>query len=184
MRALAVATHFTLLISSAMAQPSDEKVAVGPWNIATTFRGNTFLNCEMRRNSDGLGITLLRAEDGLTLLLDSAKWKLERGKTYNVTLSAGGSTIDGKAQAESKGVAIGLPDRPFTVRLRNADVLEVRGDGATLRVPLDGSMAAMDRLETCFAKNSPVRIRIHLSHRAESRNQGRDDFSDFVTSRS
>ena len=32
--------------------------------------------------------------------------------------------------------------------------LEVRGEGATLRVPLDGSMAALGRLETCFEKNS------------------------------
>ena len=154
MRALALATFLTLSISSAHAQSVEEKVAVGPWEIATTFRGSTFINCEMRRTSDGLGITFLRAEDGLTLLLDSAKWKLERGKTYNVKLSAGVGSIDGKAQAESKGVAIALPDRPFTARLRSADTLDVRGDGATLRVPLDGSMAAMDRLETCFAKNS------------------------------
>ena len=154
MRSLALATFLTLSISSAHAQSVEEKVAVGPWEIATTFRGSTFINCEMRRTSDGLGITFLRAEDGLTLLLDSAKWKLERGKTYNVKLSAGVGSIDGKAQAESKGVAIALPDRPFTARLRSADTLDVRGDGATLRVPLDGSMAAMDRLETCFAKNS------------------------------
>ena len=154
MRALALATFLTISISSAHAQSVEEKVAVGPWEIATTFRGSTFINCEMRRTSDGLGITFLRAEDGLTLLLDSAKWKLERGKTYNVKLSAGVGSIDGKAQAESKGVAIALPDRPFTARLRSADTLDVRGDGATLRVPLDGSMAAMDRLETCFAKNS------------------------------
>ena len=154
MRALALATFLTISISSAHAQSVEEKVAVGPWEIATTFRGSTFINCEMRRTSDGLGITFLRAEDGLTLLLDSAKWKLERGKTYNVKLSAGVGSIDGKAQAESKGVAIALSDRPFTARLRSADTLDVRGDGATLRVPLDGSIAAMDRLETCFAKNS------------------------------
>ncbi len=35
-----------------------------------------------------------------------------------------------------------------------ADVLEVRGEGATLRVPLDGSTAALGRLEACFDKNS------------------------------
>ena len=154
MRSLALATFLTLSISSAHAQSVEEKVAVGPWEIATTFRGSTFINCEMRRTSDGLGITFLRAEDGLTLLLDSAKWKLERGKTYNVKLSAGVGSIDGKAQAESKGVAIALPDRAFTARLRSADTLDVRGDGAILRVPLDSSMAAMDRLEMCFAKNS------------------------------
>jgi hypothetical protein len=29
----------------------------------------------------------------------------------------------------------------------------VRGEGATLRVPLDGSAKAFERLETCFNKN-------------------------------
>jgi hypothetical protein len=38
--------------------------------------------------------------------------------------------------------------------LRIADVLEVKGEGATLRVPLDGSTAALGRLEACFDKNS------------------------------
>ena len=32
--------------------------------------------------------------------------------------------------------------------------LQVRGEGATLRVPLDGSAAAFGRLETCFDKNN------------------------------
>jgi hypothetical protein len=35
-----------------------------------------------------------------------------------------------------------------------ANVLEVKSDGATLRVPLDGSTAALARLEACFDKNS------------------------------
>jgi hypothetical protein len=38
--------------------------------------------------------------------------------------------------------------------MRSADFLEVKGEGATLRVPLDGSMAALGRLDACFEKNS------------------------------
>jgi hypothetical protein len=34
----------------------------------------------------------------------------------------------------------------------------VRGDGATLRVPLDGSTAALRRLEACFNRNSRAGI--------------------------
>ena len=34
------------------------------------------------------------------------------------------------------------------------NVLEVRGEGATLLVPLDRSAAAFERLEACFDKNS------------------------------
>jgi hypothetical protein len=51
-------------------------------------------------------------------------------------------------------VTIALADRPLNERMRSASILEVIGEGATLRVPLDGSMAALARLEACFVKNS------------------------------
>jgi hypothetical protein len=154
MRKLTMTAVFTLFAATATAQIAEEKVSIGPWDIATSFRGNTFVHCEMRRTVDGLGITFLRAEDGLALLLDSTKWTLERGKSYVVKLSAGGAGIDGKAEAASKGVAIVLPDRSFNSRLRSADSLDVKGEGATLTIPLDGSMMALERLEACFAKNA------------------------------
>ena len=93
MRTLMGAALITLFIPLAMAQSAEEKVSVGPWEIATSFRGSTFVHCEMRRGVEGLGVTFLRAEDGRVLLLDSSKWKLDRGKTYNVKLAAGGSRI-------------------------------------------------------------------------------------------
>jgi hypothetical protein len=88
------------------------------------------------------------------LLLDSPKWKLDRGKAYSVRLVAGAQSVEAKALAETKAVTITLADRPFNGKLRSATVLDVRGEGATLRVPLDGSSAAFERLETCFEKNS------------------------------
>lgn len=154
MRLLAVSTCLVASLSPADAQSAADKVTVGPWEIVTSYRGNAFVNCEMRRTSEGLGITFLRAEDGLSLLLDSGKWKLERGKTYDVKLTAGRAAMNAKALAESKGVAIELPDRAFNAGLRSADSLDVRGEGATLVVPLDGSMAALTRLDECFAKNA------------------------------
>jgi hypothetical protein len=90
----------------------------------------------------------------LLLVLDSQKWKLERGKAYSIRLVAGSRSVEAKALAEFKAVTIGLVDRALNERLRTSDVLEVRGEGATLRVPLDGSMAALGRLEACFDKNS------------------------------
>ena len=86
--------------------------------------------------------------------LNSSKWKLERGKAYTVILVAGSRSVDAKALAESKGVTIALADQLLNERIHSAEILEVRGEGATLRVPLDGSMAALGRLETCFEKNS------------------------------
>jgi hypothetical protein len=51
-------------------------------------------------------------------------------------------------------VAIALPDRPLNERVRVAKILKVRGEGATLKVSLDGSAVALERLESCFEKNS------------------------------
>lgn len=143
-----------LLAASTIAPAQDQTVTVGPWTIATSFKAEKFDNCTMNRSVSDLDITFLRTRDGLLLLLDSSKWKLDRGKAYDVTLAAGTRAIQVKALAENRSVTIPLADRSLNERMRIADVLEVRGEGATLRVPLDGSMAALGRLETCFEKNN------------------------------
>jgi len=107
----------------------------------------------MSRSTDDLNVSFVRADDGLALLLDSSKWRLERGKAYEVTLVAGQRSVDARALAETKGVTIPLADRPLNEAMRTANVLEVRGEGTTLRVPLDGSIAALARLEACFANS-------------------------------
>jgi hypothetical protein len=101
-----------LLISSALAQQSQERqvVAVGAWRITTTYKADKFDNCTMARSAGDLGISFVRTPDGLLLLLDSAKWKLERGKVYSVRLVAGSESVEAKALAESKSVTITLPD--------------------------------------------------------------------------
>ena len=142
------------LATSAPTYAETQTVTVGPWAIATAYKGDKFDNCSMSRSAAELEITFLRTEDGLALVLGSQKWKLERGKTYPVRLVTGSRSVEVKALAEFKAVTIALPDRPLNERLRNADVLEVRGEGATLRVPLDGSTVALGRLEECFDKNS------------------------------
>jgi hypothetical protein len=128
-------------------------VTVGPWTIATAYKADKFDSCTMNRSADGLGIIFVLTRDGLSLLLDSPKWKLDRSKAYTVRLVAGPQSIDAKAQAETKSVTIALVDGPFNTKLRSSNLLEVRGEGASLRVPLDGSTAALDRLEACFEKN-------------------------------
>jgi hypothetical protein len=152
---LCMSLVISLVISSARAQqPQDSQtVDVGPWNIATTYKADKFDNCIMTRSVAGLGISFVRTQDGLVLLLDSPQWRLERGKAYSVRLTAGSQSVDASALAETKGVTIALADHPFNAKLRTASALEVRGEGATLRVPLDKSTAALDRLELCFEKN-------------------------------
>jgi hypothetical protein len=143
-----------LLTTSILAHAQDQTVTVGPWTIATSSKAEKFDSCTMSRSTNDLDVSFIRGHDGLLLLLDSSKWKLERGKAYTVILVAGSRSVDAKALAESKGVTIALADRLLNERIHSAEILEVRGEGATLRVPLDGSMAALGRLETCFEKNS------------------------------
>jgi hypothetical protein len=134
--------------------PDEQTVMVGAWTIAVSYNGDKFEDCSMSRSTAEVGITFLRGQNGLLLVLDSQKWKLDRGKGYTVHLVAGSRSVEAKALAEFKAVTITLVDRALNERLRTADVLEVRGEGATLRVPLDGSTAALGRLEACFDKNS------------------------------
>jgi hypothetical protein len=144
----------SLLITTgfAMTQPQDNQtVKVGPWTIATTYKADKFDDCTMSSSAEDLGISFVRNQDGLSL--DSSKWKLERGKAYSVRLVASSQSIEAKALAETKSVTIALADRPFTGKLRTANVLEVRGEGTTIHVPLGGSAAALERLEACFDKN-------------------------------
>jgi hypothetical protein len=155
MRTTLSSACLVLLMSPALGQQSQERqtVIVGPWSIVTTYKADKFESCTMSRSASGLGISFIRNQDGLLLNLDSTKWKLERGKAYTVRLAAGSQSVDAKALAETKGVTIAFADRSFNDNLRKAHVLEVRGEGDTIRVPLDGSTLALDRLEACFEKN-------------------------------
>ncbi len=155
MRAILAFACLSILAKPALAQqpPDIQPVAVGPWTIATTYKADKFENCTMTRSVDGLGVVFVRNQEGLLLSLDSPKWKLERGKAYSVRLSADPRSVEVKALAESKSVTIALADAAFNERLRTANVLEVRGEGKTLRVPLDGSTAGLERLDVCFEKN-------------------------------
>ena len=73
------------------------------------------------------------------------------GKAYTVRLMVGSRSVEAKALAESKAVMIALADHSLNEMLSRAAVLEVRGEGATLRVPLEGSTAALARLDACLA---------------------------------
>jgi len=66
------------------------------------------------------------------------------GKAYDVVLVANSRSVQAKALAETKSVTIALPDRPLGERVRAANILEVKGEGATLRVPLDASAVALE----------------------------------------
>jgi hypothetical protein len=154
MRAPLALSVAATVATSAMAYAEEQTVTVGPWTIAAAFKGDRFNSCSMNRAVSELDIAFVRSQDGLLLLLSSPKWKLDSGKAYTVRLVTGPRAFEAKALAEPKTVTITLADRALNEGLRMADVLEVKGEGATLRVPLDGSTAAFGRLEACFDKNS------------------------------
>jgi hypothetical protein len=104
----------------------------------------------MSRSDSEPGITFVRAQDGLLVILESQKWKLDRGKSYPVHLTAGSRSVETKAMAETKRVSITLADSRLNSKLRSVNKLLVQAEGATLRVPLDGSSTAFERLEECF----------------------------------
>ena len=131
-------------------QPENQTVTIGPWAIAPTYKASKLENCTMSRSDGELGITFVRAQDRLLVILESQKWKLDRGKAYPVRLTAGSRSVDAKALADTKSVSIALTEASFNSRLRSMSNFEVHAEGATLRVPLDGSSTAFERLEECF----------------------------------
>jgi hypothetical protein len=144
--------------ASSGTHPQEQTVTVGPWTISTSYKADDFDGCAMSRSTEGMDVTFLRTRDSLLLFLQSPKWNLERGKAYTVRLMAGSRSVEAKALAESKAVTIALADRSFNERLGTVDVLEVRGEGATLRVPLEGSTAALARLDACLDRNNRAGI--------------------------
>jgi hypothetical protein len=87
-------------------------------------------------------------------VLSSPNWKLDRGKNYPVKINLGALSFDDQVVAEANSVSIDIKDKKFTQGLRAASALNVIGAGATIKVPLDRSTAAFDRLDECVDKNS------------------------------
>jgi len=152
----ALLTSFATLICALSAQAQQvrtEAVLVGPWSISTSYKADRFENCTMSRTAGNLNASFMMTRDGLLLQRESPKWQLERGKTYSAVLLIGSRSYEAKALAEIKIVTIALADRSLNEALKIANYFDVQGEGATLRIPLDKSSAAFDRLNVCFDKN-------------------------------
>jgi hypothetical protein len=153
-------TAFLLLFllcaaQQAQAANDEQSVAVGPWKIEASFtKDQKFDRCTMSRTVDnGLEARFVRDEAGRSLVMTSPRWKLENGKAYSVEFATGKVTWKADVTATHDTVRVALTDERFDKALRNANRLEVRGAGATLKVPLDKSSAAMARLERCYENN-------------------------------
>lgn len=154
--ALAIAAVL-LLPSGTLAQQTNadsKSENIGPWEIEAIFKGDKFDRCSISRTlPDEVVVTFVRDGNGLTLVLESPNWKLDRGKNYPVKMALGAQSWDTEVAAESNSVSVGVVDEKFDAGLRAANALNIVAVGATIRVPLDRSTVALDRLEQCVAKN-------------------------------
>src|SRR5262245_19939455 len=162
---LVAGTLFLLLmgLDEALAAEETKKDNIGPWEIEATFKDNKFNHCAISRKVDEVVASFLRTSDGLSLTLESANWKLERGKNYPVRMKAGAASWNTDVAAESNSVSVSISDNKFKDGLRAANVFLVEGAGATIRIPLDQRRAALDRLDKCLTKTAAPWKPTHLS---------------------
>jgi hypothetical protein len=157
-------------------RPSDDRTVIaGPWAIRPTYKAAKLQSCTMSRSDGELGITFVRAQDGLSLTLESKKWKLDRKNSYPIRLTAGSRSVNVKARAETKSVNVTLTDSRLNSRLRSVNKLQVHTEDATLWVPLDSSSTAFERLEKCFISREVIETNALTKRKASQRHR-------FVTS--
>ena len=107
-----------------------------------------------RKLDDDIVASFVRTGDDLALELESPNWKLDRGKSYPVKMTLGPVSVDTEVAAEANSVSTALKDKKLMAALRSASALNVVGAGATIKVPLDKSTAAFERLDQCVEKNN------------------------------
>ena len=69
-------------------------------------------------------------------------------------MKAGAASWNTDVAAETNSVSVPISEKKFKEGLRAASAFVVEGAGATIRIPLDQSRAALDRLDKCLTKNS------------------------------
>jgi hypothetical protein len=139
----------------AVAAEETKTDTIGPWEIEATFKGDKFDRCTINRKlDDDIVARFVRTGDDLALELESPNWKLDRGKSYPVKMTLGPLSFDTEVAAEPNSVSMDVKDKKFVAGLRAATALNVVAAGATIRVPLDKSTAAFERLDQCVEKNN------------------------------
>jgi hypothetical protein len=73
-------------------------------------------HCAIGRTFDDVAARFVRTNDGLSLVLESPNWKLERGKHYSVRMKAGATSWDTEVAAESNSVSVPISDKRFNSR--------------------------------------------------------------------
>jgi hypothetical protein len=157
LRNLSAVVALSVISAPVHAQRAEESKSesIGPWEIEAIYKSDKFDRCSISRKlDDDVVASLTRTNDGFTLVLESPNWKLEHDKKYPVKMTLGPLIFEAEVAAEPNSVSVEVTDKRFRSGLRSANTLSVIGAGATIRVPLDKSTAALNRLDQCFEKNS------------------------------
>jgi hypothetical protein len=154
MRAITILVAVVAMTAIAKAE-SEKAITIGPWQIEASFtQSDKFDRCVMSRtNEDGVETRISRDKDGLALAMSSPRWKLDKGKKYQVEFAAGSVVWTSDVTSTAQAIGVGLTDQTFNEALRTAELLEVRGAGSTIKVSLDKSAAALSRLDSCYETN-------------------------------
>ena len=116
-------------------------------------KGDKFDNRTMSRSTNDLDTNFIRDADGLLLLLESPKWRLERGKAYPVTLIAGSRSIEA-VLGLNQGSEHTLPDRLLNERMELEHLRSSRR-GCDVKSTVGRKHSSfVARLEACIEKNS------------------------------
>ena len=84
---LAAFPAIALIVPALAEAQGNPTVTVGAWTIATAYRADKFDSCTMNRSAGGLGISFAQTRDGLLLLVDLPKWKVDAARpTRSVSL--------------------------------------------------------------------------------------------------
>ena len=152
---VASAVFMALAATSGHAVEESKSDTIGPWEIEAIYKSDKFDRCAISRPlEDDIFVRFVRTADGLSLELESPNWKLDRGKNYPVKMAMGPLSFDTEVAAEPNAVSMDIKDQKFESGLRAASALNVIAAGATIRVPLDKSTIAFDRLKQCVEKNN------------------------------
>jgi hypothetical protein len=145
---------FLALPASGLAAEESKRDKIGPWEIEAVFKADEFDRCLINRKlDDDVVASFVRTGDALTLQLESPNWTLDRGKDYPVKMTLGPLNFDTEVAAEPSSVSMKIKDKKFEAGLRSASALNIVAAGATIKVPLDKSADAMERLDQCVEKN-------------------------------
>jgi hypothetical protein len=145
---------FLALPASGLAAEESKRDKIGPWEIEAVFKADEFDRCLINRKlDDDVVASFVRTGDALTLQLESPNWKLDRGKDYPVKMTLGPLSFDTEVAAEPSSVLMEIKDKKFEAGLRSASALNIVAAGATIKVPLDKSADALERLDQCVEKN-------------------------------